>query len=246
MWDFYFGSIGQQWFQTSEDSGRVLWKLFRLFGDLTVNSGQRRLVQVLSAKSKAPVFNYIFNASHDQFHKYLEERMTSLEKSFGKINLKAYKLHGTLLFGILENTPGTYPIPSTFAERGFHSTEVPPWKELYYLFEPLDQPEFPPMANTSIEIPLHSLNNPFRRNLTLEEESLSDFLVRLWVSFAKYGSPKQAVGSSGRGGEGRWTRASTTDGSLNYFVLGVKSYPLRGDFRKAVSCTCVIIGSTII
>lgn len=30
----------------------------------------------------------------------------------------------------------------------------------------------------------------------------------------------------------KWVRAH--DGNLNYFILGVKSHPLKGDYRKAV------------
>lgn len=102
-------------------------------------------------------------------------------------------------------------------------------KELFYLFEPLDQPEIAATSgNPSTEVQLSS--NPSKRNLTSEEESLSDFLVKLWVSFAKYKSPKQIMGNS-RVRE-KWVRAH--DGNLNYFILGVKSHPLKGDYRKAV------------
>ncbi|OXA58162.1 Neuroligin-1 [Folsomia candida] len=199
IWDFYFGQlIGPKW----PPVDNVLWKLFRLFGDLTVNSGQRRLTQLLAANSKSPVFSYIFNASSDQFNTYLEKRLKS-------------SAHYT-------NSSISNP------ERGMHSTEIPPWKELFYLFEPLDQPEIAATSgNPSTEVQLSS--NPSKRNLTSEEESLSDFLVKLWVSFAKYKSPKQIMGNS-RVRE-KWVRAH--DGNLNYFILGVKSHPLKGDYRKA-------------
>lgn len=79
IWDFYFGQlIGPKW----PPVDNVLWKLFRLFGDLTVNSGQRRLTQLLAANSKSPVFSYIFNASSDQFNTYLEKRLKSSGISF--------------------------------------------------------------------------------------------------------------------------------------------------------------------
>jgi hypothetical protein len=164
IWGNYFGSLERSQWELI-DPNRILWKLFRIFGDLTVNSGQRKLTQLLVSNNKAPVYNYIFNSSIHKFSNYLEER------------LEMFRNHSS-------------------KKVSLHSASIPPWKELHYLFE-----------------------DPFDP----KDIELSDFLVKLFISFARNGSPKVT----------NWGRA--LEGNFNYFVIGNESYPLSGEFRKSVS-----------
>jgi len=197
-----------------------------------MQSGHRKLVQLLSSKAKAPVFNYVFNHSIDHFSTYLQERLT--------------------LLGNKERDP----------HRSIHTNKIPPWKELYYLFEPVDfdntsyKPRQLQMLSNSSGNPANTINGnnlgepatepnkvylpqQFTRNFTTEDEKLSDFLVKLWITFANYGSPKQIIAKTGN--HTRWSRV--TEDRLNYYVLGANSHPMKADFRKAVS-SCSVIDSS--
>lgn len=198
IWDFYFPNTSK-W----NDTTKITWKLFRLFGDLTFNAGHSKLAHVLSAKSKAPVYSYIFNASLAEFMGYLDHQVKEFE----------------------DNNPRNSSL-----KWSLHSTRIPPWKELAYIFSPLDNPPTQTNNDTANSLQNVQLVPEEQDGSDALKEKLSKMLIKLWVSFAKYGSPKHSLPNA----EGRWTRANGDN--LNHFVIGEgSSYPLKGEFRKAVN-----------
>ncbi|ODN01180.1 Cholinesterase [Orchesella cincta] len=105
-------------------------------------------------------------------------------------------------------------------KRSLHMTLNTPWDDAYYLFHPIqEQDNFTSYSQ--------------RHELSEEDKKVTDALVKIWVSFAKYNQPKQAM--TELPDYGRWTRMEPGHKSLNYFLLS--DHPLqrgmRSDFRKA-------------
>jgi hypothetical protein len=106
-----------------------------------------------------------------------------------------------------------------------HTDYIPPWKDIYHLFE------------RKQEVVTNNNNKVF-----LEDEGnrMSEYLVRLYVSFANYGSPKQGLLAARRkllGSNQRHSKWQRVVGKLNHFIISDQSEISQHstDFRRAVS-----------
>jgi hypothetical protein len=110
--------------------------------------------------------------------------------------------------------------------NNLHTDYIPPWKDIYHLFE------------RKREV----VTNSNRVLLEDEGNRMSEYLVRLYVSFANYGSPKQGLLAVRRKLLGlnqrhsKWQRVVSA-GKLNHFIISDQSEISQHstDFRRAVS-----------
>jgi hypothetical protein len=71
-------------------------------------------------------------------------------------------------------------------------------------------------------------------SLNEDDRKIMDALAKIWVSFAKYAQPKQAITELPE--YGRWVRMEAGHRSLNYYHISNLSLQkgMRSDYRKAV------------
>jgi hypothetical protein len=108
--------------------------------------------------------------------------------------------------------------------NNLHTDYIPPWKDIYHLFERKKE----------------AVTNDNKVLLEDEGNRMSEYLVRLYVSFANYGSPKQGLLAARRKLLGinqrhsKWQRVVSA-GKLNHFIISDQSEIRHSDFRRAVS-----------
>lgn len=171
---------------------------------MLVNTGHCKLLHALAMNAKAPVYSYLFSHGSTYFTNYFKETREMFENSEGTAAPKRPK-------------------------RSLHMTLDAPWTEQYYLFYPVEE-DFGTMRKA---VGANSNDNR-ESSLNEDDRKIMDALAKIWVSFAKYAQPKQAITELPE--YGRWVRMEAGHRSLNYYHISNLSLQkgMRSDYRKAV------------
>lgn len=173
---------------------------------MLVNTGHCKLLHDLSANAKAPVYSYVFSSGISNFQSFFKATREIFENSDGVGGPKRPK-------------------------RSLHLSIDTPWDDQYYLFHPVND-----MDNFGLETnATHSYILPEYEMLD-EGRLMTDILAKIWISFAKYGQPKQTASGQELADYNRWIRMEPGHRSLNYYLIGNSTLQrgMRSDFRKAV------------
>lgn len=172
---------------------------------MLVNTGHCKLLHALSKHAKAPVYSYVFSHGGSSFMEYFKTSRETFENSEAMSGPKRPK-------------------------RSLHMTLDPPWTEQYYLFHPVRD-----LDQTPVNSPDADDSASAEESVSEDDRKIMDALAKIWVSFAKYAQPKQAITELPE--YGRWLRMEPGHRSLNYYLISNLSLQrgMRSDFKKAVS-----------